>query len=185
MKTWMKTAMVTTLVAVSALGGTAVMARGGDCDGFGMRDGRGWGQMEPEEREARMAEHFETRMARLELALAVTPEQKPAWSALKQTMAERRAEMMKQMKDAPPPSANLSAPERMQRMEAMGRLHLDQMAKTRTAVEAFYGQLSDAQKKVFDADFPMMGGPGGMKGHKGMHPMRGERGMRDGQPGRG
>lgn len=185
MKTWMKTAMATTLVAVTALGGTAVLARGGDCDGYGMRDGRGWSQMAPEERQARMAERFETRMARLELALALTAEQKPAWGALKQAMAERRGEMMKQMQDGPRQAASLPAPERMQRMEAMGRLHLEQMAKTRAAVETLYAQLSDAQKTVFDADFPMMGGPGGMKGHKGMHPMRGERGMQAGQPGRG
>lgn len=185
MKTWMKTALVTSLVAATALGGTAVMARGGDCDGHGMRDGGGWGQMEPEAREARMAEHFETRVARLELALALTPEQKPAWTTLKQSLAERRSEMMKQMKDAPRAATTLPAPERMQRMEAMGRMHLEQLAKTRAAVEIFYGQLSEAQKTVFDADFPMMGGPGGMRGHKGMHPMRGERGMQDGQPGRG
>jgi len=51
-----------------------------------------------------------------------------------------------------------TALERMARMEELSKLHQTEMAATRKAVEAFYPNLSEAQKIVFDADFMKAGG---------------------------
>lgn len=168
MKTWIKTSIVAALIGSSVLG-TAVMARGGDCDGP-MGGKGGWHAMAPEQMQERMAQRSQERTARLELALALTPEQRPAWDGFKTAMNERSERMAAHMQARSQGGQPKTALERMARMEEMSKLRDAQMIETRKAVEALYPQLSDAQKVVFDAEFMRMQGRGDM----------GERGMRHG-----
>ncbi len=171
MKNWMKTSIAAAVIATGALGTTAAMAWGGGCMYDGPRGGKGgWAQMAPEQMKAKMAERAELHMARLELALALTPEQKPAFETFKADMkarAERMATAMAERRAAGMPQ---TAIERMQRMEEMSKLRQTEMGGARKSVETFYATLSDAQKTVFDAEFQKMG-------------RKGEHGMRDGKGG--
>lgn len=175
MKTWIKTSIVAALIATSAVGATA-MARGGECDG--MRGGpSGWTEMSSEKMKARMTERVELRAARLELALALTPEQKPAWQAFKTALKDRSEHMALQMEARAKAVQPKTVLERMDRMAEMSALRQTEMADMRKAVESFYGTLSAAQKTVFDAEFDRMGRRHGLDGRG----MGGER-MRDGGP---
>lgn len=161
MKTWMKTTLAASLIAMSGLGASAALARGGDC-GFGPQGGKaGWQRMAPEQMQERMSQRADLHLARLELALALTPQQQPAWNAFKGAMTERATRMAEEMAGRMQQEAPQTAIERMQRMEEMSTLRQAEMAETRKAVEGFYGTLSDAQKKVFDADFAAFGSKGG------------------------
>ena len=185
MKTWIKSSIAAAVIATGALGATTAMAWGGHCMGDGPRGGKsGWSQMEPAQMKAKMAERAEAHMARLELALALTPEQKPAFETFKGDMKARAERMATHMAERRAAEAAKTAIERMQRMEEMSALRQAEMAQARKAVEAFYGTLSDAQKTVFDAEFQKMGRKG-MRG--GMGEGKGG-GPRDGSgmgPGRG
>ena len=182
MKSWIKTSIAAAVIATGALGTTAALAWGGHCDG--PRGGKsGWSQMAPEQMKAKMAERAEVHMARLELALALTPEQKPAFERFKADMKARAERMATTMAERRAAEAPKTAIERMQRMEEMSKLRQVELAEARKSVETFYASLSDAQKTVFDAEFEKMGRKGerGMKGG-----MQG--GPRDGSgmgPGRG
>lgn len=174
MKTWIKTSIAAAIIASSALG-TAVLARGGDCDG--PQGGKaGWHSMAPEQMKARMTQRAEVHLARLELALALTPAQKADWEAFKGSMKERADRMAAHMESRRDAAMPKTAIERMERMEEMSKLRQTEMGETRKAVEAFYGKLSDAQKTVFDAEFSQMQGRHGM-GERGMGHGRG---MHDG-----
>ena len=176
MKTWIKTSIAAAVITAGALGTTAALAWGGHCDG--MRGGKaGWSQMEPEQMKAKMAERAELHLARLELALALSPEQKPAFATFKADMTTRAERMAAQMAERRSAGAPQTAVERMQRMEEMGALRQSEMAGVRKSVETFYATLGDAQKTVFDAEFKSFG-PGGKSGH-GMRHERG--GARDGR----
>lgn len=166
MKTWIKTSIAAAIIATGALGTTAALSWGGQCDGT--RGGKaGWSQMEPEQMQGRMAQRAEAHMARLELALALTPEQKPAFETFKADMQARATRMIETMAERRTGDRPQTAIERMQRMEQMSGLRQSEMAEARKSVETFYASLSDAQKTVFDAEFQRMG-------------PRGERGMRSG-----
>jgi hypothetical protein len=177
MKTWMKASIAASLIAAAGLASTAVMARGGDCGAYRAQGGKAaWHQMAPEQVQERMQQRAEVGLARLELALALKPEQQSAWNDFKTSMsaqAERMGERMgerMQQRDGQPQTAI----ERMQRMEEMSTLRQATLAETRTAVEAFYATLSDAQKTVFDSEFGRMerGGRHGMGHGRGMGPGR-------------
>ena len=179
MKNWIKTSIAAALITTGAIGSTAALAWGGHCDG--PRGGKaGWSQMEPERMKAKMAERAELHLARLELALALAPEQKPAFEAFKADMKARAERMAATMAERRAADAPKTAIERMQRMEEMSKLRQAEMGEARKSVEAFYATLSDAQKTVFDAEFQQMGRKGerGMKGSgprdgSGMGPGRG------------
>lgn len=163
MKNWIRTSIAAALIATGAAGASAAFAwGGGGCMGDGPRgDKAGWQQMEPEQMKARMAQRADERLARMELALALTPQQNPAWDEFKGAMkarAERMATQMAERRAGEPPK---TAIERLQRMEEMSTLRQSELAEARKAVAAFYVTLSDAQKTVFDAEFRMMGGEGG------------------------
>ena len=154
MRTWMKTSLAAALAATVGLGATAAMARGwGDCGGARGGPHAMQQRMNPEA----MQERAGVRLARLELALALTPQQQPAWNTFKEAMsarAERMATEMQKRMEADRPGTAL---ERIARMEEMSKLRQAEMADTRKAVEAFYATLGDAQKTVFDAEFDRMG----------------------------
>lgn len=160
MKTWMKTSIAAAVIAVHALGATAALARDGEPRGPARA--AGWTQASPEKAQ----QHAELRLARLELALAIKPEQQAAWDQFKTSIAAQQAkagERFAARKDRP--EAPRTASERLAKMEEMGQLHLAELAETRKAVDTLYPRLSDAQKKVFDAEF--MKGPGPRGDHRG------------------
>lgn len=182
MKTWIKTSIASALIATTALGSAAVLARGGDCDGFGPTGaGGGWGRMAPEQMAERMSDRAEQRLARLELALALKPEQQAAWNTFKGEMTDRAERMATQMQTRMQAERPKTAIERLERREEMSKLRQAGLADTRKAVETFYATLSDAQKTVFDTEFQPMGRGGrhGM-GHGGYG-----RGMSHGDQGSG
>jgi hypothetical protein len=172
----MKTSIAAAAIATGALGAGTALAWGGQCDSHGPRGGKaGWSQMAPEQMKQRMAQRAELQMARLELALALTAEQKPAFETFKNAAQARAERMVTNMAERAKEAKPATAIERMQRMEEMGKLRQAELADTRKSVEAFYGTLTDAQKTVFDAEFQKAGrgGPKAGKGERGMRPPRG------------
>jgi hypothetical protein len=174
MKTWIKTSLAAALAATIGIGATAAIADPrGDCDGprhgmHGMKH-----RMDP----AAMSERATERLASLQGALSLRPDQTDAWDQFKSVMQEKAskgAEHMQTMRAEDRPSTAL---ERMDRMEAFGKARMESMLEVRKATEALYGKLDDAQKKTFDEQFRM--GPDGM-GRGGRGPGRMERGMRHG-----
>lgn len=176
MKTWIRNSIAAALVATTALGASVAMARGGPCGGDGPGP-MGMQRMEPAQMAERIAQRAQTRLARLELALALKPEQQAAWTQFKGAMLVKAKDVGERMAAHRQAGWPTTAVERLQRMEEMSRFHQAELADTRRAVETLYPSLSDAQKKVFDADFQM--GPRGGKGERGMGPGRGGP-MRDG-----
>ncbi len=182
MKTWIRNSLAATLVATTALGASVAMARGGNCGGDGPGP-MGMQRIAPAQMAEHIAQRAETRLARLELALALKPEQQAAWTRFKGAMLVKAKDVGERMTAHREEAWPTTAIERLQRMEEMSRFQQEELAGTRRAVEALYPSLSDTQKKVFDADFQM--GPRGGKGERGMGPGSGSP-MRDGAgPGAG
>lgn len=157
MKNWIKTTLAASLIAATAAGTGTALARGGDCAQSGAREKPHAQRMAPEDRAAHMGEQVELRLARLELALALTPEQRPTWDALAATVRAQTgslAERMREHRDAARPD---TAVDRIARMEHMSARMQTATGELRQAVENLYANLSDAQKTVFDNDFALPG----------------------------
>ncbi|MBA4743499.1 MAG: Spy/CpxP family protein refolding chaperone, partial [Azoarcus sp.] len=157
MKTWIKTTLAASLIAATAAGAGTAFARGGDCAERGTEDKPHAQRMAPEDRATYMGEQVELKLARLELALALTPEQRPAWDALAITVRAQTgsmAERMREHRDAGRPD---TAVDRIARMEQMSERMRSATGELRQSVENLYAKLSDAQKTVFDADFALPG----------------------------
>lgn len=170
MKTSIKAALAAMLIAGGALGTGAALARGEHCEG-GMRGA--WHQAGAE----RMKERADLGLARLELALAIKPEQKADWDTFKAAQLERVSRAGERMAEHAKAERPTTALERIARMEAFGKDRQEELARARRDVEAFYGKLSDAQKKVFDAEYRDGGfGPHGRGGRMHGHGM-GPQGM--------
>lgn len=132
--------------------------------------------------EGRMARHDPAEMAarrteHLRAALQLRPDQEAALKAfVEATMppADRREQMRARHAEM----ANLTTPERLDRMKAMMAEHQALFDKRAAAIKRFYGQLNPAQQKAFDAMGPMhgMGGHGrkGMGDGPGMGPRGGQ-----------
>lgn len=150
MKPWIKTPLVAALLATTAFSATAFAGPHG-------HGGCGWGKFDapavsPEQIKERMAKSFEVKLAKLELALALQPNQKSAWADFKQAMnarGEAFARDIEARRKAEPPKTVL---ERLDRAENASKERVKQLADTRKAVESFYGKLSATQKTVFDAE---------------------------------
>jgi hypothetical protein len=126
----------------------------------------GHADMTPEQRQARMAEHFAKRQARLHDALKITPAQEPAFNAFVASMKPAaghgdRAQW-----------ASLTAPERMSKRIAMMQARLD-------ALNTFYSTLTPEQKKLMDQHAMHQHGEHGPRGEHGW------RGMQHGQKAQG
>lgn len=144
-----RTAMIAAVLAATAMGSTAALARGGDCDWRGERGAKNE-QMTPEARQERMQQRVDAKLSKLETALALTPEQKPAWDRFK-TSAHERVAAMQPMR--PADASAMSAVERMKRMEEHLAKRSTELGKARAEVETFYATLSDTQKAAFDKEF--------------------------------
>ena len=150
MKTWIKTSLVAALAATTLLSGAA-MARCGGWGGHGYGH-HGWRNATPEQVKERMNQRVEERLARLELALALTPEQKPAWADFKKATEARAETMLKEMENRRNAEAPKTALERLARAEEFSKKRASMLADMRKPVEAFYSKLSAPQKTVFDAE---------------------------------
>jgi hypothetical protein len=174
MKPWIKTSLMAALAA-GFFSGPALAACGdgygpGGCGGFGPGGGgRGGGwNLSAEQIKERLNKRMEVQLARLELALALTPEQKSAWADFKkaaQSRVDNMAQIMENRRKAGPPE---TAAQWLERAEEANKLHARTLADTRKAVDAFYGKLGAAQKTVFDAEFSQFASRRGGMGRGGM-----------------
>jgi len=168
MKTWISTSLAAALAATVALGAPAATAAerdacGGSHSGMhGMKH-----RMSPEH----LTERADERIAKLQQALAIRPEQRAAWDEFGSVLrgnAQKAAEHMRAMHERERPK---TAIERMQRIEAFGEERIEAMRDIRKAAEALYANLDAAQKKTFDEQFHAfepgrMGGRGRHHGHE-------------------
>ncbi|MDR2015938.1 MAG: Spy/CpxP family protein refolding chaperone [Azoarcus sp.] len=177
MKPWIKTSLVAALAVTTLFGGTAMAQPGRGGQGWG-GGGYGWNNASPEQVKERMNKRMEVHLARLELALALTPEQRPAWADFKKAAEARADTMLKEMENRRNAGVPKTAIERMERAEEFNKKRAGMLADMRKSVETFYSKLSQAQKTVFDAETAhfmqpmrgggkMMGGPGCMMGGSG------------------
>jgi hypothetical protein len=148
MKTWIKTSLAAALTVSALFAGTA--AAGWGHGGPGVCPDGVYGA--PEHMKERFTQYAEQQLARLELALALTPEQKPAWANFKKAVMARAETALKEMEALHKAGRPKTALEKLQRTEDASKQHARLLAETRKDVEAFYGKLSDAQKTVFDAE---------------------------------
>lgn len=160
MKGWIRTSLAAALAATVGLGATAAVAGPwGDCDG--PRGGKHtMGQrMGPEA----MADRATERLAALQAALALKPEQTAAWEQFKGAVQDKSRQSVEHMKTMREQERPVSALERMERMESFGKDRLAAMQDIRKAAEMLYTTLDTAQKNTFDEQFRMFG-PGAMGG---------------------
>ncbi len=161
MKTWIKTSLVAALAATVLASGSAMAW----CGGYGWGGGgygHGWRNATPEQIKERMNQRMELHLARLELALALTPEQKPAWADFKKAAEARSETMLKEMENRRNAGLPKTAAERLARAEEFSKKRVDMLADMRKSVEAFYSKLSATQKTVFDGETANFGGGCGM-----------------------
>lgn len=152
--------LVAALVAAGvAVAGTA-MARG-DCAHEPRADRAGKMGMMKERHAVHMSERFDE----LAASLALREEQQPAWQAFREGWSQRPDIGPRELR-----GAELSAPERMQRMEQSAEARLEQVRRMRELTEGLCAVLDDAQRKVFDAQRPH--GREAMHGHP-KHPRHG------------
>jgi protein CpxP len=159
-------------LSLSAAG--ASLAQPAPMPGPGAPEARGWQRPDPAQRAERHAE-------RLRAVLQLRPEQEPALRALIASMRPDPARMERRQAERGQPRAQLSTPQRLDRMQAHLSERQARFAQRADAIKRFYAQLSPAQQRAFDA-LPM--GRGGGRGeHGGGH--HGGRGMGRGGPGFG
>jgi protein CpxP len=142
-------------------------------------EGHGKQRLDP----AQMAErHAE----RLRAVLQLRPEQEPALRALIAALQPDPAKM-ERMRAERGQRQQMTTPQRLDRMQARMAERQAAFARKADAIRRFYGQLTPAQQRAFDA-MPMMMGHGrhggGMRGHGGHGPdgHGGPHGMGPGQP---
>ena len=154
-------------LTVLGMGGASLAAHAADTATTATTAGRHGHQANAEQMQAKMAEHFAARQAKLHDLLKLTAQQEAAWTTY-------QAAIKPSAPASRPDHAALKAlpaPERLAKMIDLAKQHTATMESHLTALTAFYGTLSAEQKKVFDAN--VMGGE------------RGPRGMRHGMMHRG
>jgi len=142
MQNWIKTSLIAVLAASTLFGSAAVMAKGGQRHQQAAAS--------PEQAKAEWLRQNEAQLARLELALVLTPEQKPAWEAFKAAVTARNETVLNDMEIRTTVGEATTVVERLKRAEEVTAQRAKLLGETRRDVEAFYVGLSDAQKKVFD-----------------------------------
>ncbi|HWI83519.1 Spy/CpxP family protein refolding chaperone [Ramlibacter sp.] len=108
-----------------------------------------------QEHMARMQEHRAQRQAALKQILQITPAQENAWNTW---IASRRPADVQ--RPAPGAWAQLSTPERIDRMRALRAARTAEMDRRGEATKAFYAALTPPQQKAFDALALQRGGRG-------------------------
>lgn len=164
------------LIAAAGISGFAIaqagpQAQGGwGCNGMGpMGMGPMAGQMGPKGMRAGMrmdpAQRAERRLDFLKGELKLTPDQEPLWQAFAEK-AQAEAGKGYQAMRAQAADANLTAPERMAKMQKLMQERVDAMAGVHESFNRLYGALTPEQKKIADQHAAQMGpgGKGGMGG---------------------
>ncbi|KAF0154438.1 MAG: hypothetical protein FD159_2586 [Syntrophaceae bacterium] len=98
-------------------------------------------------------EHTEAQIKQLQGTLNITAAQEPLWNNLTQVMRENAKDMDALRKERSEQTAPLNAVEHMKFHSQITQAHLNQMNKLIPPFEAFYGSLSDEQKKIVDTTF--------------------------------
>jgi hypothetical protein len=144
------------------------------CNGMGPMvgmQGQG-GQMGPRGMRASMrvdpAQRAEARLTMLKEQLKLTAEQEPLWLAFAEKAKAEAGKGFKAMQNQPA-DANLTAPERMAKMQALMQERLTAMAGVHENFNRLYEALTPEQKKLADQHAVQMGpkGKGGMRGQGG------------------
>ena len=152
-----------TRAAVLLLGATAALAAAPSFAWNGACPGSGPGGARPVD--GRFAERMKMHQQRLHDALKLTPQQEAAWNRFQESHPLARG-------GQPPASrdnfAQLTAPERAEKMLEWQKQHQDAMSQHVNALKDFYGQLTPEQQKTFDS-----------------HTLQGRRGTRGPGPGGG
>jgi Spy/CpxP family protein refolding chaperone len=150
----MNTLRKSILIALAVLGmaGTTVAAYAQAAP-----EGRHGRAASQEQRQAKMAEFFATRQARLHDALKLSAAQEPAWSAY-QAAIKPAARDAQQDRAA---MASLPAPQRLEQRIAMAKRHTAGMESRLAALNTFYAVLTPEQKASFDAATAKQHGRGG------------------------
>jgi hypothetical protein len=166
MKHWIKTSLVVALSTAAVLGGGMAVAHG--------QAGHAGHPVSIEQVKSRINEQVDLRLAKLELALALTSEQKPAWGDFKKAIKTGSDTVLKEIENRHKAGAPKTAIERVEREEAASKLRLSLLADAHKAIGTFYVKLNDAQKTVFDAEAVKLlqlahtgGAPAGHDGHHG------------------
>jgi periplasmic protein CpxP/Spy len=121
-------------------------------------------------RAQRMQERIARRMAGFKEKLAITPAQEGAWTTWTQAMKPPAHLQRLDRREL----AQLSTPERLDRMRAHHATRMAEMDRRAEATKAFYAGLTAEQKKTFDEASLRMGKRGhGPRGHGGYGHHRG------------
>ncbi len=133
------------VIGITAAGISLVSADGWGCQGYGKhgRDYRGMGMMG-----GAPSEKIERRLEYLKNELEITPEQEPAWEALKQDISTKVTTMRVGFKQR---GSQLAVTERTERM----RQNAQQMSNLADAIDEFYRILTPEQQEVADNMRPM------------------------------
>jgi pyruvate/2-oxoglutarate dehydrogenase complex dihydrolipoamide acyltransferase (E2) component len=115
-------------------------------------------------RAQRWAERRAQRLEQLKAQLKLSPAQEGAWSAYTAAM-QPPAQRPARMNHAE--LAQLSTPQRIERMQALQAEHQQFMSQRLDAVKAFYAQLTPEQQKIYDQQ-SLRHGPAGRGGMHGM-----------------
>lgn len=113
-------------------------------------------QQRMEQRQQRMAERHAQRQADLKAQLKLTPAQEGAWTTYTAAM-QPPANLQRQRVDRAE-FAQLTTPQRIDRMQERAAERQAQMKQRGDAVKAFYAQLTPEQQKLYDER--AMRGPG-------------------------
>ncbi len=167
------------LIAATSISGFAIaqagpQAQGGwGCNGMGpMGAGPMSGQMGPKGMRASMrmdpAQRAERHLGFLKDQLKLTPDQEPLWQAFAEKAKSEAGQGMRAMRDQAA-DQNLSAPERMAKMQSLMQERVNAMAGVHESFNRLYGTLTPEQKKVADLHAAQMGpgSKGGMGGRAG------------------
>lgn len=120
----------------------------------------------PAERQAKMQQRRAERQNALKAALNITAEQEPAWNAfVARTEPLARAERRAERQDW----AQLSTPERLDRMQARQAERAAAMTRQIDATRSFYSALTPEQQHRFDRHTQTNFQRAGMQGKQGKH----------------
>ncbi|MDR0736564.1 MAG: Spy/CpxP family protein refolding chaperone [Zoogloeaceae bacterium] len=119
----------------------AAYAGGPECPGGGFHDGGRYGHWNAEDRDERRT----ARQEKLHKALNLSEAQEAAWKTF---IADANPQWQRPDRNA---FAQLSTPERLEKMLEFSQKHQEFMAQRLAALKTFYTQLSDEQKKTFDS----------------------------------
>lgn len=122
-----------------------------------------------EHMQAKMAEMYAKRQARLHDLLKLTTQQESAWANYQ---AAIKPAALDGQRPEHKPFNKLSSPERLTLALDMTKQREAALETRLKAVTAFYAQLNPAQQTLFD-EHSFGGERGGFRGHRGHHGMRG------------